>query len=208
METTAPTVTLTSPADGATVNGTITLGASASDNVAVDHVDFLVDGAAVGGGGAAPFNLSWDSGSVPDGTHPIQGNAVNAAGNQASSAIVTVTVQNTADTTPPASAISCNGAACASSFYNGAVSITLTATDNPGGSGLASIRYTTDGTSPSLTNGTTYSGAFSLTATTTAKYRAYDNAGNAEPVNSQMIQIDTTAPTRTITCHAAARVRS
>jgi len=204
IETTAPTVTLTSPANGATVNGIITLGASASDNVAVDHVDFLVDGQSVGSVSAAPYNLSWDSRSVPGGTHTIQANAVNAAGNQASSAIVSVTVQNTADTTPPTSAISCNGVACASGFYNGAVSITLTATDNPGGSGVASIRYTTDGTDPSVTNGTTYSGAFSLAATTTVKYRAFDNAGNVEPVNSQLIQIDTTAPSSTISCNGGA----
>ena len=67
--------------------------------------------------------------------------------------------------------------------------MTLDATDT-GGSGLKEIRYTTDGSTPTATTGTVYSGAFSVGSTTTVKYRAVDNAGNAEAVNSQQIQID------------------
>src|SRR5207302_285581 len=103
----------------------------------------------------------------------------------------------------------CNGSACSGSFYGSAVSVTLAATDNSGGSGVASIRYTTDGSDPTATTGTVYGGAFSVSATTTVKYRAFDVAGNAEAVNSQLIPIttpppDTTAPTNTIACHGAA----
>src|SRR5262249_8583396 len=83
------------------------------------------------------------------------------------------------------------------------VSMTLSATDNTGGSGVASIRYTTNGTDPSLTNGQVYSGAFSVAATTIVKYRAFDNAGNAEAVNSQLVQIDTGAPHASISCNSA-----
>ena len=65
------------------------------------------------------------------------------------------------------------------------------------------IYYTTDGTDPTSSNGTLYLSAFVVSATTTVKYRAYDNAGNAEAVNSQLITIDTsptdtTPPTSTI----------
>src|SRR4029077_1612031 len=112
------------------------------------------------------------------------------------------------DQVAPTSAISCNNGAlegtCAS-FYSGPVQVTLTATDNPGGSGVGSIRYTPDGTDPSPTNGTAYAGPFSVTASgTTIKYRAYDVAGNAEPVKSQLIRIDTTAPVSTISCNGVA----
>src|SRR5207244_1818420 len=89
-----------------------------------------------------------------------------------------------------------------------AVSVTLSAIDNPGGSGVASIVYTTDGSNPSTTNGSVYSAAFSVASTTTVKYRAYDNAGNAEPVNSQLIQIDTTPPTSAIACNGSSCARS
>jgi peptidoglycan/xylan/chitin deacetylase (PgdA/CDA1 family) len=108
------------------------------------------------------------------------------------------------DTTAPTSTISCNGSACSSSPYSAAVSVTLAATDDPGGSGVAAIRYTTDGTDPTTTSGTVYSAAFTVSATTTVKYRAFDNAGNAEPVNSALIRVDTTAPTSTSSCNGSA----
>ncbi len=50
-----PTVTVTSPASGAAVAGTTTVTATASDNVAVDHVDFLIDGA------VAHTSTNWSS---------------------------------------------------------------------------------------------------------------------------------------------------
>ncbi len=107
-----------------------------------------------------------------------------------------------ADSTPPATTIQCNAAACSSSYYNANVSVTLAATDNASGSGVKEIRYTTDGSTPTASdavspNGTTYSGAFTVSATATVKYRAFDNAGNAEAVNSQQINIDKVAPTVT-----------
>ena len=40
-DTTAPTVSLTGPAAGATVSGTVNLTATASDNVGVAGVQFL-----------------------------------------------------------------------------------------------------------------------------------------------------------------------
>ena len=36
------------------------------------------------------------------------------------------------------------------------------------------------------------------------KFFSVDNAGNAEPVKSQLVQVDTTAPTTTISCNSAA----
>ena len=47
-DTTPPTVSVTSPAGGATVSGTITVTANASDNVGVAGVQFLLDGANLG----------------------------------------------------------------------------------------------------------------------------------------------------------------
>src|SRR5207244_8439637 len=105
-----------------------------------------------------------------------------------------------------ASTLACHGTGCGSGYLPAAVSVTLSAIDNPGGSGVASIRYTTDGSDPSLTNGSVYGGAFSVASTTTVKYRAYDNAGNAEPVNSQLIPIDTKTPAEAIPRNWRARV--
>jgi hypothetical protein len=46
---TPPTVTITAPANGSTVSRTITITANASDNVGVVGVQFLLDGANLGG---------------------------------------------------------------------------------------------------------------------------------------------------------------
>jgi peptidoglycan/xylan/chitin deacetylase (PgdA/CDA1 family) len=105
---------------------------------------------------------------------------------------------NAQDSTPPTTTTSCNGLACSTSWYKNAVSVTLAATDPSPGSGVANIVYTTDGTDPTGSNGTVYTGAFTLAATTTVKYRAYDVAGNAETVRSIVLSIDTVPPTATV----------
>jgi peptidoglycan/xylan/chitin deacetylase (PgdA/CDA1 family) len=102
-----------------------------------------------------------------------------------------------ADTAPPTSSIACNGSTCSSGWYPASVSVTLSAVDS-GGSGVAFIMYTTDGSDPSL-SGSVYSAPFTVSSTTTVKYRASDNAGNAEATKAQLIQIDTAAPQVTLT---------
>ena len=106
------------------------------------------------------------------------------------------------DSTAPTSSITCNGAACSSGLYAGSVSVALSASDG-GGSGVAQLRYTTDGSDPT-TSSASYTGPFSVSQTTTVKYRAWDNAGNVEATNSQLISFDSTAPTSSITCNGAA----
>jgi peptidoglycan/xylan/chitin deacetylase (PgdA/CDA1 family) len=101
------------------------------------------------------------------------------------------------DTTAPASSISCNAGGCSSGWYRSSVSIGLSATD-AGGSGVDVIRYTTNGSDPTVTS-PTYGGPFSVSGTTTVKFRAWDKAGNVEPVKSQLVRIDTAAPTVSIT---------
>lgn len=94
-DTAAPTVSLTAPAGGSTVSGTINLTANASDNVGVAGVQFKVDGQNVGTEDiASPYAVSWNSASLPDGVHAITAVARDAAGNTATSPSVSVTVAN------------------------------------------------------------------------------------------------------------------
>ena len=98
-DTSLPTVTITSPASGASVGGTITVTASASDDVGVAGVEFRLDGLSLAAEDAtAPYASSWNTVSVADGSHTLTAVARDAAGNTATSAPVNVTVTNTVQT--------------------------------------------------------------------------------------------------------------
>src|SRR3990167_7076426 len=95
-DNTKPTVSLTAPADGATISGNVTISANASDNVGVVGVQFKVDGANVGAEDtSAPYSIVWDSTTVTNGNHNIRAVARDAAGNTQWSALKKATVSNT-----------------------------------------------------------------------------------------------------------------
>jgi len=98
-DTQPPTATITSPAAGATVSGTISIAANASDNVAVSRVEMLLDGSLVATDTSAPYTFSWDTRTVPNGAHTLQARAVDSSGNAGLSPSVTVAVNNTSGTT-------------------------------------------------------------------------------------------------------------
>ena len=103
---TPPSVTLTAPAGGALLTGTVTLSATASDNVAVSRVDFLVNGSLVGSDNTVPYSLNWNSATVADGAATITAHAVNSANLSADSSVVVTVDNNPPDTSittaPPA----------------------------------------------------------------------------------------------------------
>ena len=92
----APTAAITSPLAGATVSGTITISATASDNVGVTRVELLVDGALVATDTSAPYAASWNTTTRANGSHSISAKAYDAAGNVGTSASVVVTISNAA----------------------------------------------------------------------------------------------------------------
>src|SRR5206468_2475353 len=103
-DTTPPTVSITSPANGRTVSGIVMVTANASDNVGVVGVRFLLDNGVSGSADVttAPYSVSWNTAAASDGSHTITAVARDAAGNlSAPSAPVTVTVANNAPPPPP-----------------------------------------------------------------------------------------------------------
>jgi thermitase len=132
-DTTAPTVSITSPPTGATVSGTIPVNASASDNVGVTHVDFYIDGSQFASTSTSPYTASLNTTTLTNGTHTLLTKAYDAAGNVGTSTSVSVTVNNA----PPPDTIS--PTATITSPANGTVitnlskvNITASATDNVG----------------------------------------------------------------------------
>ena len=95
-DTTFPTVTITAPAASSTVSGAaVTVSATATDNVGVVGVQFLVDGETVQAEDTtSPYSIAWNSQTVQNGTHTISARARDAAGNVTTSSSVSVTVSN------------------------------------------------------------------------------------------------------------------
>src|SRR4029079_10805141 len=95
-----PTVSITAPAGGTMVSGSIAVAASASAGAGMAGVQFTLDGAALGPEDTtAPYSVSWHTGGAANGDHTLTAIVRDAAGIRTTSAPVTVSVNN--DTTPP-----------------------------------------------------------------------------------------------------------
>jgi hypothetical protein len=82
QDTTAPTVSVVSPRESATVGGVVTFEARATDDVGVARVQFLLDGVVLGEVTKAPWRLTVDTFSRPDGPTTLSVVAFDAAGNE------------------------------------------------------------------------------------------------------------------------------
>ncbi|PYQ11174.1 MAG: hypothetical protein DMF80_22450 [Acidobacteria bacterium] len=197
---TPPTVAISSPSPGATVTGTISVTASASDNVGVVGVQFKLDGAPLGGEDtAAPYSVTWNSASATPGTHTLSAAARDAAGNVGNSAPVSVTVP---DTTPPTATLT---SPASGATVTGTISVTATASDNVG---VAGVQFQLDG-APLGAEDTTapysvpWNTATSTPGSHTLRAVARDAAGNTGPSSAVSVTVpDTTAPTVSITSPA------
>ena len=89
-DTTPPVVSITSPANGATVTASTKVNVSATDNVAVVQVVIYIDGVKVYTGSAAPYTYNWNARKAKSGSHVITANAWDRAGNMGSAQPVTV----------------------------------------------------------------------------------------------------------------------
>jgi hypothetical protein len=101
------------------------------------------------------------------------------------------------DTVKPTITATVSPPANAAGWHRTNPTITLTATDDPGGSGVKSITYSATGaqTIPSTTvNAATTSVVINVQGTTTLSYFATDNEGNVSETGTTTIKLDRTAP--------------
>src|SRR5204862_1144150 len=93
-DSTPPSVSITAPANGATVSGSaVAVSANASDNVGVVGVQFKLDGANLGAEDTgAQYSVNWDTTAVANGSHTLSAVARDAAGNHTTTASISVTV--------------------------------------------------------------------------------------------------------------------
>src|SRR5262249_15812108 len=85
---------ITAPLNGATVSGTSTVKATASDDIAVARVEFWLDGALQSTDLTSPYSWSWNTTVSSNGSHTLETKAFDVAGNQGSLTVVSVTVDN------------------------------------------------------------------------------------------------------------------
>ena len=175
-DTTSPTVSLTAPAAGASLSGIVTVSASATDDVGVDHVDFLVDGTTViGQAVSTPYSIAWDSRTVSVGSHTLSAKAYDASGNSAVTPARSVTVR---DASPPAVAITSptNGSLVAK---NTNITIAASASDNVG---VTKVEFWVQGARKCTDTATPYTCTWKTPGqsgtASTLQAKAYDAAGN------------------------------
>ena len=176
-DTTAPTVSITTPINRATVSGAfVSITATAFDNIAVAGVQFKLDNTNLGSEDtASPYSISWDTTATSNGSHTLSATARDQAGNQETASNISVTVSNASlDTASPSVPTGLIATAISSSQIN----LSWTAsTDNIGVTGYKVFRAGTQ--IATVTSGTTYQNT-GLTANTTYSYTvpAFDAAGN------------------------------
>jgi len=180
-----PTVVITNPPSAKTFTNaqTLTISASASDNIGVARVDFY-DGATLKGSDVtAAYSYDWAFTVVDNGAHIWTARAYDAAGNVATSAPVTLTVS--IDLTAPVVSIFAptNGQV----YATAAITVAGTASDlSSPTTGVATVEVRTNGGAWLLATGTTsWTRAVTLSPCANAiDVRSRDGAGNYSAVVS------------------------
>ena len=149
-----PTVSISSPASGATFTApaTITVAANAADSDGtVSKVDFYAGNTLIGSDASAPYQVTWNS--VPAGTYSLSAVATDNVGATKTSTAVAITVNGGGGSTLPAgwsnSDVGATGAAGSTSYSNGTFTVTGAGADVWGTADALQYAYRTltgDGT--------------------------------------------------------------
>ena len=125
-DTVPPSVSITSPTNNQQVSGTITITATASDNVQVAGVQFKVDSNNIGSEDtSSPYAVSWNTATVSNGNHILTAVARDTSQNTATSQQINVNVQNIDSIPPDITNVQ------AVSITSNSASITWTTTNDP-----------------------------------------------------------------------------
>ncbi len=195
-DVTSPTISLTPLVSTTDLKDSLTLEASASDNIGVAGVQFKVDGDDIGNEDTTtPYSVSWNTTTVPNGSHTLTAVARDDAGNTKTSAEIIVTVTNPLDVTNPTVSVTSSGGT-----KSGTITITADASDDRG---VAGVQFKIDGNDLETEDVTApYSVSLDTTLYSNASHSltalARDGAGNtteSSAVTITILNTDTTPPT-------------
>jgi chitinase len=200
-ESAPPVVSITFPANNATLGGTVSVTAVASDNVGVTKVEFYANGTLQATDTSTPYVYSWNTSSSAAGSYTLMAKAYDAAGNVGQSGNISVTVVK--DSTPPSVSLTSpkNNAK-----VSGMVAITASASDNIG---VAKVEFYVNKGLISASNVAPYSCNWETRSLADGKYtlsaKAYDATGNVGQSSNISVTVsnDTTPPSVSITAPAA-----
>jgi chitinase len=194
-----PTVSITSPANGATVpaGSNVVVSATASDsNGSITKVEFLLNGAKVGEDTSSPYSFTINN--IATGNHTIGARAIDNSGNTATASVSISAGSNQAPI------VSITAPTNGQTFAAGAtITIAANASD-PNGS-VTKVEFFRGGTTKlgedttppfSYTWGNVASGNYSLTA------RATDNSGLTTTSTAVSITVGSTNPPPTVSITA------
>jgi alpha-mannosidase len=189
IDTTRPGVSITSPTAGATVSNTVTVSATASDNVGVGGVQFTLDGANLGSEDtSSPYSVSWSTALSQNGTHVLSARVRDIAGNLGTAPNVSVTVNNS-DVTAPSVPTGVAAAAVSSTQIN------LSWNASSDAVGVTGYRLTRNGSVLASTTATSYQNTgLASGATYTYTVAAFDAAGNTSAESSPVSATTSGAP--------------
>gem|GEM_PF-5096891 len=189
---TSPSVSITSPTNGAAVSGTaVTLSANATDSSGMSGVQFQIDNANMGSqveGSGPSYSTTWNSTTVANGSHKVTAIATDTQ-NHSSSTSVMITVNNTAAGGLVISAVSAGSVTSSGAIINWMTNSPATSQVNYGtttsynlSSGLNSTLVTSH--SVTLTN---------LSASTIYDYQVVSQDSNGDNASSANFTFTTSA---------------
>ncbi len=195
-DTVIPAISITAPSGGTYRFGTISVNATATDNVGVSKVWFALDGVNMSTDTTFAYSWSFDTLTTTNGPHTITATAFDAVGNSSATA-VSFNIANpdisspTVTMTSPSSGVQ----------LAGVFAISATASDNVG---ISTVQFFVDGVLAISDISSPYGGSINTLSYSTGSHvlsaRAYDAAGNssATAVTVSFIQ-DVSSPTVSIT---------
>ena len=188
-----PSVSVSAPANNATVSGSVSVAASASDDTGVAGVQFKLDGVNLGAEDtSSPYSVSWNTVTASNGLHTLTATARDTANQTTTSSTVTVTVSNGVNQPPTVSVT----APANNATVSGTVTVTADASDD---TGVAGVQFKLDGVnlgsedtsspySVSWNTATASNGQHTLTAT------ARDTANQTTTSSTVTVTVGNSAP--------------
>ena len=182
-DTTPPTVSITAPTAGSTVNGTVNVQVTAADDPGgsgMSKVEYYVDGTLKATDTSSPYSYPFDTTSVVNGSHTIIAKAYDVVGNNASSTVA-VNVKNAAVCTAGSSTLPTTptGLSKTGSTYT-SINFSWNASTPSPGCTISSYKIFRGGTQIGTSTTTSYADSTGLSAGTSYNYNvvAVDSGTN------------------------------